>query len=39
MNKLFVPYEQSLKLKSIGFDEECLAFYLNTGKFQNTNGD
>jgi hypothetical protein len=27
MNKLFIPYEQSLDMKSIGFDEPCVAFY------------
>jgi hypothetical protein len=25
MNKEFIPYEQALKLKELGFDEECLA--------------
>ena len=24
MNKLFIPYEQSLDMRSIGFDEPCL---------------
>jgi hypothetical protein len=27
MNKEFVPYEQSLELKELGFDEECLGWY------------
>ena len=27
MNKEFVPYEQALALKGLGFDEPCLAFY------------
>jgi hypothetical protein len=27
MKDLFVPYEQSLQLKELGFDEPCLAFY------------
>lgn len=27
MNKEFVPYEQSLELKELGFDEHCLGFY------------
>ena len=31
MEKLFVPYAQSLQLKELGFDEPCLAFY--NGKF------
>ena len=25
MNKEFIPYEQTLALKELGFDEECLA--------------
>lgn len=32
MEKLFVPYELALKLKELGFDEECLAFYDKHGK-------
>jgi hypothetical protein len=31
MKKEFVTYEQALKLKELGFDEKCLAFY--NGKF------
>jgi hypothetical protein len=31
MDKEFVTYEQSLALKELGFDEDCLAFY--NGKF------
>lgn len=27
MKKKFVPYEESLKLKELGFKEECFAFY------------
>ncbi len=27
MNKEFIPYEQALKLKELGFDEECLGYY------------
>ena len=27
MKKEFVPYEQALELKEIGFDEECLVLY------------
>jgi hypothetical protein len=27
----FIPYEQALELKQLGFDEPCLAFY--NGKF------
>jgi hypothetical protein len=27
MNKEFIPYEQALALKELGFDENCIAFY------------
>jgi hypothetical protein len=27
MNKEFIPYEQALALKELGFDESCYAFY------------
>jgi hypothetical protein len=27
MNKCFIPYEQALALKELGFDEPCFAFY------------
>jgi hypothetical protein len=27
MNKLFIPYEQSLDMKSIGFDEPCFGYH------------
>ena len=27
MNKEFVPYEQALALKELGFDEPCLMYY------------
>ena len=27
MNKEFIPYEQALELKELGFDEPCMAFY------------
>ena len=27
MNKEYVPYEQALELKELGFDEMCIAFY------------
>ena len=29
MEKEFVPYEQALELKEIGFDEPCFAYYEN----------
>ncbi len=31
MNKEFVPYEQALELKELGFNETCLAFYGGDG--------
>lgn len=31
MNKQFIPYEQALKLKELGFNEECLAIYCKDG--------
>jgi hypothetical protein len=36
MENEFVPYKQSLELKELGFDEPCLGFYWNTGKFYIT---
>ena len=33
MNSLFLNYEQSLKLKELGFNEECLGEYLSDGNF------
>ena len=29
MTKEFVPYELAIKLKQLGFDEECFAYYHN----------
>ena len=29
MNKEFVPYEEALALKQLGFDEPCLAYWYN----------
>jgi hypothetical protein len=34
MNKEFIPFEQSLALKELGFDEPCLAFYYNNSTNQ-----
>jgi len=31
MEKQFVPYEQALKLKELGFDDECFGFYTELG--------
>jgi len=33
MEKYFCDYNQSLALKELGFDEPCIAFYWNSGKF------
>jgi hypothetical protein len=35
MNKEFIPYEQALALKELGFDEPCFGFYTYEGKFSN----
>jgi hypothetical protein len=32
MEKEFIPYEQALALKELGFDEPCIAYYENNGK-------
>jgi hypothetical protein len=29
MEKEFIPYEQALALKELGFDESCFGYYLN----------
>jgi hypothetical protein len=29
MNKEFIPYEQALELKELGFDEPCVGYYEN----------
>ena len=34
MTKEFVPYEQALALKELGFDEICFGYYDPQGKFQ-----
>ncbi len=31
MNKEFIPYEQALELKELGYDEECLGYYGTEG--------
>lgn len=33
INNLFVPYEQALALKELGFDESCLVYYDNSRLF------
>jgi len=35
MNKEFIPYEQALELKQLGFDEPCFAFYDESLYFPN----
>jgi hypothetical protein len=35
MTKEFLPYEQALALKELGFDEECIASYDNKGDFKD----
>jgi hypothetical protein len=32
MEKEFVPYEQSLALKELGFDQKCISVYLTSNK-------
>ena len=32
ISKNFVPYELALKLKELGFDRECIAYYYGVGK-------
>ena len=34
MNKEFIPYEQSLELKELGFDEECFTYNDNSKIFR-----
>ena len=36
MEDLFCTYTQALALKELAFNEPCLAFLLNTGKFYTT---
>jgi len=37
MKNEFIPYQQALALKELGFDEPCLAFYIDVDKFLYTN--
>lgn len=32
LEKEFVPYEQALELKELGFDEPCFGYYINESK-------
>jgi len=36
MNKEFIPYEQALALKELGFDEPCFGSYVKLTETQNT---
>ena len=36
MNKNFIPYEQALELKELGFDEPCLGLFHNDKSFYST---
>ena len=36
MNKEFIPYEQALELKELGFDEPCFGSYVKLTETQNT---
>jgi hypothetical protein len=38
MNKEFIPYEQALALKKLGFDEPCLAHLIGFGDGTKENG-
>ena len=33
INKEFIPYEQALELKKLGFDEPCFAWYNDNGNY------
>jgi hypothetical protein len=35
MNKEFIPYEQALALKELGFNEPCLSYYFSDGTFND----
>jgi len=35
MNKEFIPYEQALELKKLGFNEQCLTSYDNHGELMS----
>jgi hypothetical protein len=36
MNKEFIPYEQALALKELGFDEPCFGYFYTEDKFFET---
>jgi hypothetical protein len=35
INQEFVPYEQAVELKKIGFDEPCICYYNYNGDFES----
>jgi hypothetical protein len=39
MNKEFVPYEQALELKELGFDEPCLARHIIMTEWEKPTGE
>lgn len=38
MQKEFIPYEQALELKELGFDEQCFSFYDTNGELYESEG-
>jgi len=38
MKNEFIPYEQALALKELGFDEECFSFYNAIGELYESEG-
>jgi len=38
MNKEFIPYEEALALKELGFDEQCFSFYDSDGELYESEG-
>lgn len=38
MHKEFIPYEEALALKKLGFDEPCITAYFNYNRKDNWNG-
>jgi hypothetical protein len=38
MNKEFIPYEQALALKELGFDEPCFGYYNGQGNYIGEEG-
>ena len=38
MKNEFIPYEQALALKGLGFDEQCFSFYTATVELYESEG-